>query len=310
MVTIVAGDGLASGLRVESRDIFADFLVGLTKTGEVFTPLANFSFQSLITFQNGVTLLLNGENAFGNTYTLASLSYSDTADKLLISVTNVDQFVTTSLPIAFFLRDIYDGGDLVNGSKYADVLALGSGNDTVNGLRGADTLSGESGRDTLTGNQGNDSLLGGAGNDSLSGGIDRDYLQGDYGNDSLYGGIGTDTLIGGRGTDALYGGVDTARDVFLFTNTLQSPKGPLHDSIFDMVQGLDVINLQDIDAATTKPGNQVFKFNGASGGAYALWVVDAGADVFVRADVTGDARADFEIRVANIATLTAADFIL
>jgi Ca2+-binding RTX toxin-like protein len=310
MVTIVAGDGLSSGIRVESSDIFADFLVGLTKTGEVFTPLANFSFQSLITFQNGVTLLLNGENAFGNSYTLVSLSYSDAAGKLLISVTNIDQFVTTSIPIAFFLRDIYDGGDLVNGSKYADVLALGSGNDTVNGLRGADTLSGESGRDTLTGDQGNDSLLGGAGNDSLSGGIDRDYLQGDYGNDSLYGGTGTDTLIGGRGTDALYGGVDTVRDVFLFTNPLQSPKGLLHDSIFDMVQGVDRINLHDIDAATDKPGNQDFTFNGSKGAAHAVWFVDSGTNILVRADVTGDARADFEIRVANIDMLTAGDFIL
>ena len=311
MVNVTAGDGMITGFRLENSDIYAQFLVGITKTSEVVTPLPNYSFESLLTFNTGITLLISGADVFGSTYTLTGLSYSDSTGKSLISIMNIDKLIVPSPSLSqFLLKSVFQGNDMVSGSKFADFMLLDTGNDMGNGMRGADTLNGENGRDTLIGDQGNDSLLGGAGNDSILGGIDRDYLHGDYGNDSLYGGTGADTLSGGRGTDVLYGGVDTARDVFLFMNAAQSPKGPLRDSIFDMVQGVDRLNLHDMDAATDKPGNQDFTFSGSRGAAHAVWFVDSGADILVRADVTGDARADFEIRVANIAILTAADFIL
>jgi Ca2+-binding RTX toxin-like protein len=311
MVTIVTGTALESGIRVENDDLYADFLVGLTKVGnDTVTELPNQRFEVAVSFQNGTTLLIKGKDPLGSAYTLTGVTYRDEAGKLLVAMTGIDKLIFGALPLNLLLNGLYSKDDVVTGTRFADVLKLESGADSIAGMAGADTIDGGSRDDTISGDQGHDRLVGESGNDLIYGGLDRDRLQGDFGNDSLYGGTGADTLFGSWDTDQLYGGADAARDVFIFEYASDSDVGALHDTIYGMTHSVDLINLRALDANTAKDGNQIFAFTGRNAAAHAVWIVDSGANTLVRADVNGDARADFEIRVANIAILTAADFIL
>jgi serralysin len=148
---------------------------------------------------------------------------------------------------------------------------------------------------------------GGAGNDTIRGTLTNDSLMGGAGRDKLFGGNGNDVLTGGIGRDILTGGAN--KDRFDFNAVAESRAGVERDQITDFRRGQkDKIDLAGIDANTKLGGNQAFKFIGA-----AAFNKVAGELRFqnqiVQADVNGDGKADFEIRV-NVAVLVKGDFVL
>ncbi|WP_101340354.1 M10 family metallopeptidase C-terminal domain-containing protein [Cereibacter azotoformans] len=182
----------------------------------------------------------------------------------------------------------------------AILRSLLGGNDRFDLSNTADLVRGHGGDDTILGRGGHDRLFGGAGQDRIDGGS---------GNDRLYGEAGHDRIDGGAGRDLLLGGADRARDVFLFRSVADSRPGKDHDTIRNFISGIDDIVRRPIDARPAA-GDQAFTFSGGTARAWSVWCVDTGPDILVRADVTGDGRADFEILVANVDRLTASDFLL
>jgi hypothetical protein len=76
---------------------------------------------------------------------------------------------------------------------------------------------------------------------------------------------------------------------------------------FTRAQG-DKIDLAAIDANTHVAGNNAFHFIGAAAFHHVAGELRCSGGI-IRADVTGDAVADFEIHV-NVATLIPHDFVL
>jgi serralysin len=155
----------------------------------------------------------------------------------------------------------------------------------------------------------NDVISGTAANAHLFGGRGDDRISGFGGNDTLHGEAGADTLIGGSGRDVLFGGADSARDIFVFNAPSESILGiATRDVVRDFVSGIDGIWLAGMDANTVVAGNQAFAFS-AGPAAHSVWLVRAGAGFVLRGDVNGSG-ADFEIQIANIASMTAGDIVL
>lgn len=173
------------------------------------------------------------------------------------------------------------------------------------------TQTGGTGGDTLTGGSGADILLGKAGNDSLIGNDGNDLLRGQAGNDFLRGGAGADILVGGTG-----------RDSFMFAFASHSPGGVGRDEIragdgaiaFEGAGSAvgDLINLQAVDADTTRSGDQTFAFGSTDKGGLSL--IDVDGNTLVRGNINGDSAFEFEILIVDGAVkasaYTAADFIL
>lgn len=217
--------------------------------------------------------------------------------------------------------------DLLDGGAGIDLLQGGAGNDTyVVDNPGDRVAEAGSGIDLvragvsfqlpglvenliLTGN----AAINGTGNalaNSLTGNAAANLLFGGAGADILNGGAGQDTINGGLGTDQLAGGPDAIRDVFIFNALSESAVGTGRDRIGDFRTGIDDIDLRALDADTRVAGNQAFDFSGTTATANAVWYIKAGANLVVRADVTGDRVADFEIAVLNQTGLSAGDFLL
>lgn len=200
----------------------------------------------------------------------------------------------------------YGGSDRLFGLGGNDTLDGGAGNDVIVGGNGDDILSG--------GFSGRDVLLGGGGNDSMSGGEELDQLRGGTGSDTLFGGQGRDVLVGGDFNAGAFLG-DGAVDVFLFLSVDESrPGGRSRDVIRDFEQGIDIIDLSGIDAiAHTLGEDDAFSFVGASsfsGVPGELRALEVNGNTVIRADVDGDARADFELLLNGSFILTASDFHL
>ncbi len=209
----------------------------------------------------------------------------------------VEAFVSWTLGTEFENLSLRGNEDLRGtGNGKANTLAGNSGDNVIRGLGGVDTLAGGEGDDRLIGNHGNDLLDGGTGDDVLRGGAGNDNLIGGNGQDVLNGGLGKDVLTGGAGSD-----------VFRFTKVVQSPNTNQRDVIKDFSQGEDVIDLANI-----APGVLSFIGGGAFSGAgqgEARIAVSAGNSL-VRIDRDGDGVADMLIKVNNISTLDAFDFML
>lgn len=176
-------------------------------------------------------------------------------------------------------------------------------------LRYADTFYGNSSHDSIDLCDGADIAYGMSGNDSISGGGGRDNLFGGTGNDTLKGDMGFDTLTGGMGRDTLYGGM--GGDRFVFNSIYESkPGASQRDTIVDFRQyERDKIDLSAIDANGNAQGHGNFTFIGShafSGTRGELHYVGG----ILSGDVNGDAKADFEISVANSGKFTSYDFIL
>jgi flagellin-like hook-associated protein FlgL len=133
-------------------------------------------------------------------------------------------------------------------------------------------------------------------------------LTGTAGADRLTGGSGDDTLTGGLGQDTLLGG--GGADTFVFTRAAESGMLPAErDKIIDW-ENIDTLDLSAIDASTSQVGHQSLGFVGFDpvsnwnvGSGQVKYIYVAG-NTYVVGDVTGDARADFNIEIRGIHTLT------
>jgi Ca2+-binding RTX toxin-like protein len=135
--------------------------------------------------------------------------------------------------------------------------------------------------------------------------------MGDAGNDVLYGGSEGDQLWGGTGNDFLYGG--SMGDTFTFPSLAESKRGAARDVIGDFSHAdTDLIDLAGIDAKKGGGGN-AFHFIGKQhfhDRAGELHYLTKTGSLIVEGDVNGDGRADFQIEVHGVTTLTAGDFLL
>lgn len=177
----------------------------------------------------------------------------------------------------------------LEGNGYANSFKAGGGDDILSGMGGDDLLDGARGRDRLQG---------GAGKDHLAGGADADLL---------FGGRGADVLVGGLGADTLSGG--TGRDTFSYDFARESRPAERRDVIADFESGLDRLSLAGIDADTMERGDQAFAYIGRrafSGTAGEL----RHRGPLLSADVDGDGRADFEIRIEGLSHDRADDILL
>ncbi|HEX8258462.1 MAG TPA: hypothetical protein VF589_12600 [Allosphingosinicella sp.] len=194
----------------------------------------------------------------------------------------------------------YDTQDTIrNIGTIAGEVRLQGGNDIFNGAGG-----------TVTG-----SVDGGAGNDRLTAG-DHDVVRGGLGNDLLRGAGTMDTLIGGRNADRMFGG--GGADTFLFESHLESgATNGTADRILLFDRNQDIIDLELVDADSVAAGNQEFTFIGTasfSNVAGQLRAVNAGANVFLQADLDGNGTTDFQVILGGLsgqaAQFTAEDFVL
>ncbi|HEY7382101.1 MAG TPA: M10 family metallopeptidase C-terminal domain-containing protein, partial [Beijerinckiaceae bacterium] len=160
----------------------------------------------------------------------------------------------------------------------------------------------------------------GNGNDRIDGGNGNDRIDGGTGSDTLIGGAGVDTLTGGRGRDVMTGGA--ARDLFDFNIAADTGRtASTRDVIRDFTHLTDDIDVSTIDANGSAAGNAAFTFLAARGAAFTgvkgqlHWFQlnpsgSASDKTIVEGDINGDRRADFQIELIGLKTLTKIDFIL
>lgn len=189
----------------------------------------------------------------------------------------------------------------------------GTGNGLANFIVGNDgnnVLRGGGGDDVIKGGLGNDLLLGEAGNDRLTA-IGSDTLNGGTGDDRMWGDYGS-VMIGSTGRDVIFGG-----DTFVFRSVEDSGIGWANRDAIHEFGPLSTIDLRRIDANTQIDGNQAFKaasdFIGRlddAPAANSVWCVRSGDNLVLRADVDGDAIADFEIGLIDIDSISVRDILL
>jgi hypothetical protein len=225
--------------------------------------------------------------------------------------------------------------DVITGSSAANNLAGLAGNDLIRGLAGNDVLNGGPGGDVLEGGPGNDRLNGGNGVDiatfagttavvvdlstdpatakrggetdtltSIEGAIGSDKadtFKGDANNNEFQGGLGKDTYTGRGG-----------RDLYAFKRVQDSPAGSGRDVIKDFVPNQDVIDVANIDADSSLPRDQSFRWVGKATLTEAAQIgyYVSGGNTIVRASTDADGKAEFEIQLNGVKTLTLADFRL
>ena len=142
--------------------------------------------------------------------------------------------------------------------------------------------------------------------DTAKRGGETDTLTGDRGGDRLQrrttrsramrlnnefqGKAGKDTMTGGGG-----------RDTWDFNDVADSPAGATRDLVTDFAPGQDVIDLAGIDADSTVPGNQSFRWvaKATLTGAAQLGYFVSGGMTIVRASTDADAAAELEIQLTG-----------
>lgn len=218
--------------------------------------------------------------------TTGTVSVSVTGDTTVEQNENFRVTVTANTP----LGSLYT---ISTSAATSTILNDEVANNIINGTRGADTLNGTVANDTISGDRRNDTLNGLAGNDILDGGLDNDTLNGGDGNDVLIGGTGSDRMTGGAGAD-----------IFRYTTTTESgTTTATRDTITDFAVGVDVIDVQAIDANTGLAGNQAFTFIGTavfSGLGQARYVGG-----ILEFNSTGNNNADMTIALTGSPTITA-----
>ncbi len=236
--------------------------------------------------------------------------------------------------------------DKIAGNAFANVLTGLGGNDLINGGGGADTLKGNGGNDTFVvinpgvtvielAGQGADTVkssvtctlsanvetlvltgalatngTGNASANTINGNFGNNVLTGLAGNDVLKGMVGSDTLAGGLGRDVMTGGAN--QDLFRFDAVSDTGKNAFtRDVITDFVHGVDLIDLNAIDANGAALGNGNFTFIGSgafTGAKGQLRTFFDGANkTVVAGDIDGNKVADFQIELTGHKVLTAGD---
>ena len=181
--------------------------------------------------------------------------------------------------------------DVLPGELVAnDFIYSNSGAVTAYGTASADVLFGSRSGDTLNGNAGNDILLGGLGNDRLLGGS---------GDDDLIGGAGKDEMVGGPG-----------EDYFVFRDQSDTGLGASADVIMAYQQGVDAIDLLDVDANVNAAGNQNFVWVGTGDFTRPgqLGYEISGNRTIVSGNTDSDLAPDFQIVLTGSFNLTPSDF--
>ena len=235
------------------------------------------------------------------------------------------------------------GANVLSGGDGNDTLLGRSGRDILDGGRGADRMEGGSGNDIYFVDNARDVLVEVSGDDTvksavswtLAKGFERleligsasinatgnssfSIITGNSGKNKLDGGAGVDHLTGGKGRDILKGG--TGFDFFYYNSTGESGKtAATRDVILDFKHGTDDIVLDAIDANGRAAGNQRFAFIGTAPFHHKAGELHyakenhsgtANDKTIVSGDVNGDGKADFQIELTGLKTLTAGDFIL
>ena len=228
-------------------------------------------------------------------------------------------------------NDVLDGGvglDTLIGGAGNDTFVLGSENDKITETAGIDTITSTITRSlaafgkienlTLLGNA-NINGTGHALANTLTGNAGKNTLKGDAGNDVVSGGHGNDILAGGLGKDVMTGGAGD--DDFDFNAVTETGKtAATRDAIKDFVTGRDDIDLSGIDASPAS-GNGAFSFLALKGATFTgekgqlRWLQEnpagtANDKTIVEGDINGDKKADFQIELTGLVTLSKGDFIL
>jgi Ca2+-binding RTX toxin-like protein len=138
------------------------------------------------------------------------------------------------------------------------------------------------------------------------------------GNDILIGGSDIDLFVGSLGKDTLTG--RAGKDVFDFDAIQQIGKTKAtRDVITDFKHGQDKIDLFDIDAIKGTAKNDKFKFIGSADfhhvkGELHFAKVDLAGKTkdytLVSGDINGDGKADFQLELKGLISLTKGDFVL
>ncbi|MBO3762534.1 calcium-binding protein [Ciceribacter sp. L1K22] len=271
------------------------------------------------------------ENSGAGTDTVnASITYALTANVENLVLTGTGNINGTGNDLANSLTG-NAGNNVLNGGTGGDRMEGGQGNDIyyVDNVGDVVVEAANAGTDTVRASRSytlganvenllltGTANLSGTGNslaNVITGNSGNNTLSGLAGNDTLRGEAGNDRLTGGTGADKLYGG--TGADRFVFTalsDSTVSSSG--RDTIYDFShsQG-DRIDLSAIDASTRSSGNQAFSFIGEkafTGKAGELRYVNSGGDTFIYADVNGDRKSDFSIRIDANIDLVKGDFVL
>ena len=136
----------------------------------------------------------------------------------------------------------------------------------------------------------------------------------------VLGGGGNDVLTGGAGRDVMTGGAGL--DDFDFNAIAEmGKKASTRDIIKDFRHLQDDIDLSTIDANGSAAGNAAFKFLAAKGAAFTgvkgqlHWMQinvagKANDKTIIEGDINGDRKADFQIELSGLVSLSKADFIL
>jgi Ca2+-binding RTX toxin-like protein len=211
-----------------------------------------------------------------------------------------------------------DGDDVIRGSEGNDVVAGGGGRDTLDGGSGVDTLDYGSAAVPVTVNLATGFVLEGAfqtdaivGFERLVGSAFGDFLVGGAGANTVSGGAGDDLLEGGLGRDELTGGAGAER--FRFHSTAESgTTAATRDLILDFRRADgDRLDLDNVDASTSNPGDQALSFigrNAFTAEGQVRYFFDGDRTV-VEVNTTGSAGADMQIELVGRVQLAAGDFI-
>jgi Ca2+-binding RTX toxin-like protein len=134
--------------------------------------------------------------------------------------------------------------------------------------------------------------------------------------DTITGSTGADIIVGGGGADTLRGdptSSSSGADTFVFLSAGDS-SAALSDTILDFQPGKDILDLFAVDANTSSPGDQAFKWAGfdpqtTEAKQNSVWTTQNNGNTFVNADVTGDGVADMVIKLVGLHNLAQSDFV-
>ncbi|MBC9249517.1 hypothetical protein A9179_04410 [Pseudomonas alcaligenes] len=215
------------------------------------------------------------------------------------------------------------GNDQISGGNGQDLIYGGSGNDIIgtsliNSENGNDVIYGDGwddyrqqtralvGDDIIYGGNGSETIYGDNGDGGASGGNDTIYAG--NGNDTIYGEGGNDTIQGGNGADVLSGG--SGNDTFVYQSAAESNASEM-DTIRDF-SGVRDSN-PDNDKLDLRPllGAADLKWGGTSATVNGVWYEQNASQnaTYVKADTTGDGKADLVIRLDGLKDLSNTDFL-